>query len=175
MGKISQAELLRIDEFIACEKTLTEQEPKWVTLANGRWSATWSVRDEHGATRGSLNFRVDPKYADYPCLSLIFEGRCISRVDLTPSHWVKRNPPWAITCPPKVQGNHVHTWVDNRDRVLAINKWTLQARQPVPHAVKRVPQMLRWFADHIKISLYGSQFGFDFSPKRDLLGGEATE
>lgn len=175
MGKISNSELLRVDEFIDCEKTLTEEQPTWGTLQNGRWCAIWPVRDNLGAIRGSLNFRVDPKYTDYPGLSLIFEGRPISRVDLTPPHWSKLNPPWAFGCPPSVKGNHVHTWADNRDRIAATGKWILQARQPVPPAVKRVPQMLRWFAEYIKIDLYGTQFGFDFTPKADLFGGEADQ
>lgn len=175
MGKISQTELLRVDEFLFCEKTLTEQEPGWGKLQNGRWFASWPVRDNLGATRGSLNFRVDPKYPDFPTLSLLFESRTIGRIDLTPETWVKVNPLWAFGCPPNVKGNHVHTWADNRDRIAATGKWVLQARQPVPHAVKRVPQMLRWFAEHIKICLYGSQFGFDFSPKTDMFGGETEE
>ena len=175
MGKISNVELLRVDEFVACEKTLTEQEPVWGALQNGRWFASWPVRDNLGAIRGSLNFRLDPKYPDYPGVSLLFEGRPVSRVDLTPSHWIKPNPPWAFGCQATVQGNHVHTWTDNRDRIAANGKWLLQARQPVPHAVKRVPHMLRWFAEHIKIGLYGSQFGFDFTPKTDMFGGESDQ
>ena len=175
MGKISQTDLLRVDQFLACEKTLTEQEPTWGTLQNGRWFATWPVRDDLGAIRRALNFRVDPKYPDFPGVSLLFEGRSVSRVDLTPAHWVKRNPVWAFGCPSTVTGNHVHTWSDNRDRIAATGKWILQARQPVPHTVKRVPHMLRWFADHIKIGLYADQYGFDFSPKRNLFGGEAGE
>ena len=175
MVKITQADILRADQFIDCEKTLTDEQPIWVTLENGRWSASWPVRDDLGATRGSLNFRIDPKYPDYPNLSLLFEGRSISRIDLTPSHWIKRNPPWALGCPPIVRGNHVHTWADNRARIVTVEKWVLQARQPVPPAVKRVPQMLKWFANHVKIRLSGDQFHFDFSPRRDLLGGEAGE
>lgn len=125
--------------------------------------------------RGSLNFRVDPKYAEYPSVSLIFEGRHVSRLDTAPPHMVKRNPPWAFGCPASVKGNHVHTWADNRDFILRRDKWLLQARQPVEPAVKRVPHMLRWFAEHIKICLYGDQYGFDFNPKRDLLGEEPKE
>jgi hypothetical protein len=172
MGKISQEELLRVDQFLVCEKSLTPEHPNWGTLENGRWFASWPVLDNLGAVRGSLNFRVDPRYADYPGVSLLFEGRSISRVDLTPSHWVKVNPPWALGCPHNVQGNHVHTWADNRERIAAIGQWRLQARQPVPNKVKRVPQMLRWFADHINLRLYDAQFDFDFSPRRDLLNEE---
>lgn len=172
MGKISQAELLRADEFLGCAKTLTEQEPGWGRLQNGRWFASWPIKDDLGAIRGTLNFRVDPKYADFPTLSLLFEGRPVSRIDLTPDHWVKRNPPWAFACPATVVGNHVHTWTDNRSQIAATGRWLLQARQPVPHAVRRVPQMLRWFADYANISLYGTQFSFDFTPKQDLFGEE---
>lgn len=140
---------------------------------HGLFEMTWA--QSLGAIRGSLNFRVDPKYPEYPNLSLLFDGRPISRVDLTPDTWVKPNPIWAFGCPPSVKGNHIHTWADNRDRIGATGKWMLQARQPVPHAVKRVPQMLRWFAQHINLTLTGSQFGFDFSPNTDMFGEEASE
>lgn len=175
MGKISKAELLRVDEFVDCEKTLAEQEPQWGKLENGRWFATWPVLNDLGAIRGSLNFRVDPQYPDFPSLSLLFENHAIGRIDLTPPHWVKINPPWALGLPSSVQGNHVHVWADHRERISATGRWVLQARQPVPHAVKRVPQMLRWFAQHINISLCDTQFGFDFTPDRDLLGGEVVK
>lgn len=175
MRKIGKSELLRVDEFIACNKTLAEQEPGWGRLQNGRWFASWPVHDDLGAIRGSLNFRVDPKYPDYPNLSLLFDGNAVSRVDLTPDSWVKLNPPWAFGCPAAVKGNHVHTWADNRDRIFTTGKWLLQARRPVPHAVRRVPHMLRWFADHINLTLSGSQFGFDFSPNTDMFGEEASK
>ena len=175
MGKIRQADLLRTDEFLACEKTLVDDEPGWFKLQNGRWAAIWPVRDDLGAVRGQLNFRVDPKYSDFPSLSLLFENHPVCRLDTAPQTMVKVNPPWAFGCPPTVAGNHLHSWEDNRDFMLSVDNWILQARQPVEPAVKRVPHMLRWFAEHTNLRLCGSQFGFDFDPKRDLYGEETAQ
>lgn len=175
MVKIKNSEISAVDDFLKGQKTLAENEPTWGKLMNGRWCAAWPIFDDLGAIKGSLNFRLDPKYPDYPTLSLIFQGRPVARIDLTPDHWVKPNPPWAFGCPSTVLGNHVHTWQDNKDRIAATGHWVLQARQPVPHAVKRVPHMLRWFAEHINLSLYAAQYSFDFSAKRDMFGEETTQ
>ncbi len=170
MSKVTLGDIHRIDLFLDAEKRLSENEPGWFTMQNGRWASTWPVIDVHGVTLGSLSFRVDPKYPDYPSVSLVYGERSVCRVDLAPPTMIKLNPPWALGLSPTVAGNHVHSWRDNRDRVLATGVWTLQARREVEHAVKRVPQMLRWFADHINLTLYGSQYGFEFKPDRNLFG-----
>lgn len=173
MGKIRQADIDRTTEFFECEKTLEEHEPCWFKLQNGRWYAVWPILDNLSNVRGALNFRVDPKYADYPSVSLIFEDHPVCRFDTAPDHVVKPNPPWAFGCPPTVRGNHIHTWQDNRDHILRIDNWLFQARQQGEPAVKRVPHLLRSFANHINLSLYGAQYGFDFNPKQDMFGAEA--
>lgn len=175
MSKIRQSDLVRTDVFLAGEKTLTDQEPIWFKLQNGRWAASWPVQDDLGSVKGELNFRVDPKYQDYPSLSLIFEGHPVCRIDTAPQSMVKLNPPWAFGCPPIVAGNHVHTWQDNREFILSVNNWVFQAKQPVEPAVKRVPHMLRWFANHINLQLNGPQYSFDFNPKQDMFGEEAGQ
>lgn len=175
MAKVRLDDILRADAVLAGNKKLSAKEPSWFTLQNGRWAASWPVLNEKDVVLGTLNFRIDPKYKDYPSVSFIFEGRSLCRVDLAPPGMVKFNPPWAIGLPAKIEGNHVHPWQHNRDRILATGSWKLQARQQVEHAVKRVPHMLRWFAGHINLSLDGSQYGFDFTAPTNLFGGEGEQ
>ncbi len=169
MASIREADLQRVDDFLASEKRLVEGLPVWSQIQNGRWCAAWPISEETGNIRASLNFRLDPKYADHPCLSLIFEGHSVSRVDLAPDWKRKPNPPWAINCEPVTFGNHCHSWHDNRDNILRTGRWEMPAKRQVPNAVKRVPQMLRWFAEHIKLSLYAPEHGFDFDPPTRTL------
>jgi hypothetical protein len=164
MASIREADLQRVDDFLASEKRLVEPTPEWSQLQNGRWVAVWPIREETGSVRAQLNFRLDPKYADHPSLSLIFERHAVSRIDLAPTWIRKPNPPWAINCDAMTVGNHCHSWEDNRANMLRTGSWEMPAKRQVPHAVKRVPQMLRWFAEHINLSLYPPEHGFDFDP-----------
>lgn len=108
----------------------------------------------------------------YPSLSLIFRAHVIWRIDIVPHDEGKLNPPWAksLGLPPEVFGPHGHEWPDNRAHVLNEHAtWNIPRRRPLPVNLRRLEQVLPWFADRIAIDVTPDQRGFDVPPQADLF------
>lgn len=172
MPAISDIELHAVDTFLAAPKRLEGGPPEW--RQNERpddMTANWNVVDDMDVVSAQLRFRLSRLAREYPSVSLIFRGNCIWRLDLCRPTQMKFNPPWAtkLGLPPSFLGSHCHTWADNRDHVAMSGVWNLAARRPVEPALRRVEQMLPWFAGQVGIQLEAEQRRFDAPPIASLF------
>jgi hypothetical protein len=121
--------------------------------------------------RAHLRFRCETHQREYPSVSLVFQSEMIWRVDLAPPEKVKFNPAWAkrVGAPPKVAGHHEHAWGDNREYLEGGASWGLPCRRPIPANLRRLPQVLPWFAERIGLELCEGWWNFDVPPQTDLF------
>jgi hypothetical protein len=172
MPALSESELLAVDAFLAGPKRLEGAAPAWVKSERPNdVTANWNIIDQLGVVAGHLRFRLSKLAPDYPSVSMIFRQNSIWRVDLCPPELKKLNPPWAteVGLPPFFFGSHCHRWTDNRKHVGETGVWNLDARRPVEKSLRRVRQMLPWFADATGIQLESSQRDFDAPLRSELF------
>lgn len=172
MAAISNIELQAVDAFLTATKRLEGGPPEWRQAERlDDMTANWNVLDQMDVTSAQLRFRLSRRAREYPSVSLIFRGNSIWRLDLCPPDIMKFNPPWAaeLGLPAAFSGSHCHTWADNRHYVSRSGTWKLAAHRPVEPALRRVEQMLPWFAERVGIQLEAEQRRFDAPPITSLF------
>ena len=160
------------DEFLQAAKSTPWGVPQWTPSSWPREvQAIWRIQEASGIERAHLRFRCGTYRREYPSVTLIFRDEAIWRVDLVPESECKPNPHWAAHggVPPRVCGHHEHAWPDNRAHLLAGAPWGLPCRRPLPANVRRLPQVLPWFAERIGLTLCEGWHAFDVPPQTDLF------
>jgi hypothetical protein len=168
------SEVRAVDAFLLEPKRLVDGPPRWSQSEHRMREihATWTIEDSLGARRAELRFRCFTRDRKHPSVSLIFRAHPIWRVDIVPPDECKYNPPWAakLGLPATVCGPHGHEWPDNRDHLLNQNvTWNIPCRRPLPTGIRRLEQVLPWFAARVAIELLPDQRGFDVPPQDDLF------
>jgi hypothetical protein len=169
MPNPSAAEIAEIDLFLSQPKWLDGPHPDWTDSrffrrGHPEYQAIWPIADDLGIVgKGQLRFAFRPWNRERPSISVIYGQRVVSRLDFDEVSVCKFNPPWAesLGLPPRVCGNHIHKWEDNRAHVLAQEIWELPCRAPLPPQVRKIDQGLGWLADYANIRLAPDQYGFD--------------
>ena len=131
----------QVEAFLADAKTLRGAPPLWQQSPRPpEFEATWNIEDSTGALAGQLRFRCPKEYRASPSISVIFRGSPVTRLDLETAGIVHINPPdahrYGLTPKSPVTGSHIHSWADNRDYVLANERFG-----PMPY--RRLPFRLR--------------------------------
>jgi hypothetical protein len=172
MSEQHERDVAEVDEFLAGPKRLVEDFVDWTESSRpGELMATWNIEDPLGI-RSHLRFRLNPLDPSTPSVSVVFRRNAVIRLDIDDPGIAHPNPLWAsgLGLPPLVHGSHCHDWALNRDYVLRSRKWELPARAPIGPALRRVPQMLPWIADHIGLDpLTQEQRQFDIPPRGTLI------
>lgn len=171
---VRNREVAQIDAYLTERKRLKPGAPEWKPSSRPREvHAIWHVEDSAGVERAHLRFRCHTSRRAYPTIMLILGELQAWRVDLVPPDECKFNPPWAyrLGLPAMVCGPHGHEWSDNRDHLLTDAPWKLPCRRPMPVNLRRIPQVLPWLAESLRIELSNGWRGFDIPPQADLFSG----
>jgi hypothetical protein len=169
------SEVNAVDLFLSEPKRLRGGSPQWQQSEHRprELHAVWLIEDSLGIERAQLRFRCASNNRQNPSISLIFRSKPIWRVDLVPPSECKYNPPWAraLGLPATVCGPHGHEWEDNRGHILKDHTtWDIPCRRPLPTNIRRLAQVLPWFASRISLDLLPEQRGFDVPAQTDLFG-----
>lgn len=165
--------LAEIDAFLAETKTLHGDLPQWGPSSRPRdLQAAWPLADSAGVIRAEIRCRCERNDRTAISLSVIYRGQPIWRVDLEAPSVRHTNPPWAalVGRPPVIYGSHSHAWPDNVEHLRGMPpEWDLPCRRSLPVAIRRLPQLLPWFADAVHINLAPQHRAFDVPPQADLF------
>ena len=168
------SEVAAVDAFLSDRKQLRGGPPTWQQSEHRvrELHAVWGIQDSLGIERAQLRFRCYSNNRLFPSVSLIFRSKPIWRIDIVPMDECKFNPPWArrLGLPATVCGPHGHEWRDNREHILReYTTWDIPCRRPLPLNVRRLTQVIPWFAEQIALDLHPDQRGFDVPPQSDLF------
>lgn len=163
------AEIAAVDTFLEGRKHLFGSPPEfgpttYVRRSQAEWQAVWPIADDLGVvTTGQMRIVARPGPALGPSIAIIFNGQCVSRLDMVPQAECEPNPHWAaaLGMPPMVCGPHFHGWEQNRGFLLDSEGWRLPAREPLPPQVRRFSQAFPWLADRINLVLTPEQRAFE--------------
>jgi hypothetical protein len=170
-----EAEIAEVDAFLAGAKQLQALEGGFPVWGTSHWDrklgAVWNIENSSGAVAAQLRFHCRRAEPPLPSISLIFQGRPVWRVDLAPSHARHPNPTWAsqVGAPAFVDGSNEHSWTDNREFLRRAPEWReLPCVRALPSQIRRLSQMLPWFAGRINLGFSPEQRGFDVPPQAEL-------
>jgi hypothetical protein len=172
---VTARDIQLVEDYLAAPKTLEASLPEWSSaVRDHELQAIWNVEEDGGRLRSHLRVRVGRHSKRWPSVSLIFRSNPIWRVDIKPDDVCEGNPLWAFNLglDAQVCGTHCHTWVDNRQHILASGLWELPARRNIAPQVRRLPQVMAFMAEELNIELTHEQRGFDTPPRRDLFDME---